>query len=185
MLSPSRAIVPLPPLPASSSMFSEIGLPSSTIVPATCTVAAPAAAAFAAATICVGVFDATPLPDGEDEPQPASSTIRARERRATPRWGDGRDMVVDCSHAPGRPCKIAHTAAAARRLLSAPAPGQRTQELREEALAEHAQRQQRAEHHHDVDALSTLLGPVVVFEVQPQGELVQGEGRARADKQTA
>src|SRR5579864_9246320 len=86
ILSPSSVMRPLPPLPATSSMSSVIGLPSSTIEPATCALAAPAAAALAAATIWVGVFDATPFPDGEEEPQPPSAiSPNARPARQAPR----------------------------------------------------------------------------------------------------
>jgi hypothetical protein len=67
-------------------MSIEIGLPSLTIEPDTCVEVAPAAAAFAAATISVPDFDASPLSaavedcvdeedeldeDEEEDPQPA------------------------------------------------------------------------------------------------------------------
>ena len=54
------------------------------------------------------------------------------------------------------------------------------EELCEEPLAEHAEAEQRAEQHDRVDRLAALLGPVVVFEVQPEGELVERERSAGA-----
>src|SRR5690349_11225916 len=87
MVKPSWEIVPLPPLPASSSMSSEIGLPSATIEPLMCTEEAVEAAVLVASRICSGDFDSIPLPDEEDEePQPASaraSTSAQSANRAT------------------------------------------------------------------------------------------------------
>ena len=51
----------------------------------------------------------------------------------------------------------------------------RLQQLGDEALAENAEDEQGSEQHHGVDALPALLVPVVVFEVEPQRELVQGQ----------
>src|ERR1700689_5897228 len=73
-VSPCNAIVPLPPLPATSSMSRDIGLPALTIEPVTCALTAPAAATLAACTIWAGVLEAKPLPDVPDEPHPVSST---------------------------------------------------------------------------------------------------------------
>ena len=69
-----------------------IGVPAVTIEPDTCTELAPSAAAFAAATISAGDFDATPLPE-EEPPQPPSAASdherrppreESRRRKAPP-----------------------------------------------------------------------------------------------------
>src|SRR4051812_10063281 len=84
MVKPSWEIVPLPPLPASSCMLSEIGLPSATIEPLMWTAEAVEAAVLVASRICSGDFDSIPLPDEEEdeEPQPASARASASTESA-------------------------------------------------------------------------------------------------------
>jgi hypothetical protein len=53
--------------------------------PATCTELALSAAVFAAATISVGDFDATPLPE-ELPPQPASAATASASDRPAADW---------------------------------------------------------------------------------------------------
>ena len=63
-------------------------------------------------------------------------------------------------------------------LVPAPAP----QQLGEESPPERAEGEQRAEQRDRVDALSALPCPVVVFEVQPEGELVERQRGAAAER---
>src|ERR1019366_1417562 len=93
MLRPSSTIRPLPPLPATSSMSSVIGLPALTNEPATCAGAAPGAPAWAPAAICGGGPDATPCP-GEDEPQPESNAATSTKTSGGAPWDGNRKRIA-------------------------------------------------------------------------------------------
>ena len=84
----------MPPLPASSSMSSEIGLPLLLIVPAMCTDAAFEAAVFVASRISAGDFDSMPLPEeDEEDPQPARISPMASRARAAAIAGRRREGI--------------------------------------------------------------------------------------------
>src|SRR5271166_4113712 len=110
---------PLAPFPATSSISSDIGLFSLIIEPATCTVAAPAAAVFAAATIWSGDFEATPLPEEEElPPQPASSAA-ARSSPSTGRAGEQSRGSIAAETLAGHPVGVASLIPRGRRAVTA------------------------------------------------------------------
>src|SRR5271155_2360465 len=82
-LRPPSMSRPFPPLSETRSISRDIGSPSPTIEPATWTVAALLAAVLAAARISAGVFDATPLLEEAEEPQPASVAAASTDASAS------------------------------------------------------------------------------------------------------
>ena len=56
-------------------------------------------------------------------------------------------------------------------------------ELLHDSPTESTDRQQTAEQHHSVDALPALACPVIVFEIQPKGELIESQSRPCAVRQ--
>src|SRR5580700_11478955 len=77
------------------------------------------------------------------------------------------------------------TSTARRGFVTSPACGFSASEevqrdLAQERAAPDADREARGEDHDRVNALAARTGPVNVLEVQPQGELVEGQGRADA-----
>src|ERR1700680_4696075 len=59
-------------------------------------------------------------------------------------------------------------------------PQEVKRDLAQERAAPDADREPRGEDHDRVDALAARAGPVHVLEVEPQGELVEGQGRTDA-----
>src|ERR1039458_5930904 len=120
--SPPSEICPRPPRPETRSMSSVSGVPPLESAPATCTELALRAAALAAARISLGDFDATPLPEDDEPPQPAiraaspsriASTAAGGsalgpgiERRSIllhPSGRGGWRVCARCGHRPGCP----------------------------------------------------------------------------------